>query len=159
MPHLHLSLQSGDDMILKRMKRRPSARRCHSRSAEQARRLRPDIVFGADLIAGFPTETEAMFANSLRLDRRLRINVFSMSFPFSPPRRHAGRAHAASRGPAIKERAARLAAKRASRAWRAICNRRSARTWNCSWSADGSGRTPGFAEVELEVDAAAWRIS
>src|SRR3546814_7662508 len=66
MPHLHLSLQAGDDMILKRMKRR------HSRPeavalCDDLRRLRPDIVFGADLIAGFPTETEAMFENSLRL--------------------------------------------------------------------------------------------
>src|SRR3546814_15092659 len=65
MPHLHLSLQAGDDMILKRMKRR------HSRAeavalCDDLRRLRPDIVFGADLIAGFPTETEAMFENSLR---------------------------------------------------------------------------------------------
>ncbi|MCA3556855.1 MAG: MiaB/RimO family radical SAM methylthiotransferase, partial [Rhodobacter sp.] len=64
MPHLHLSLQAGDDMILKRMKRR------HLRDdaiafCEKARRLRPDIVFGADIIAGFPTETEQMFENSL----------------------------------------------------------------------------------------------
>ena len=66
MPHLHLSLQAGDDLILKRMKRR------HSRAeavalCDDLRRLRPDIVFGADLIAGFPTETEAMFENSLKL--------------------------------------------------------------------------------------------
>jgi threonylcarbamoyladenosine tRNA methylthiotransferase MtaB len=66
MPHLHLSLQAGDDMILKRMKRR------HTRSdaiafCNQVRRLRPDVVFGADIIAGFPTETEAMFARSLDL--------------------------------------------------------------------------------------------
>jgi threonylcarbamoyladenosine tRNA methylthiotransferase MtaB len=66
MPHLHLSLQAGDDMILKRMKRR------HTRAdtiaiCERARALRPGIVFGADLIAGFPTETDAMFANGLEL--------------------------------------------------------------------------------------------
>jgi threonylcarbamoyladenosine tRNA methylthiotransferase MtaB len=66
MPHMHLSLQSGDDMILKRMKRR------HLRAdaiafCEEARRRRPEMVFGADVIAGFPTETEAMFANSLRM--------------------------------------------------------------------------------------------
>src|SRR6201999_2568189 len=66
MPHLHLSLQSGDDLILKRMKRR------HLRSdaiafCEQIRRLRPDTVFGADLIAGFPTETNDMFRRSLDL--------------------------------------------------------------------------------------------
>src|SRR5690606_22119405 len=62
MPHLHLSLQSGDDMILKRMKRRHL--RDHTIGfCEEVRRLRPDIVFGADIIAGFPTETEAMFGN------------------------------------------------------------------------------------------------
>ena len=61
MPHLHLSLQSGDDLILKRMKRR-HARRDAISFCERARRLRPDVVFGADIIAGFPTETEAMFA-------------------------------------------------------------------------------------------------
>ena len=63
MPHLHLSLQAGDDMILKRMKRRHS-RADAVRFCAEVRRLRPDIVFGADLIAGFPTETEAMFADS-----------------------------------------------------------------------------------------------
>ena len=82
MPHLHLSLQSGDDMILKRMKRR------HSRAdaiafCEQVRRLRPDIVFGADLIAGFPTETEAMFDNSLRVVDDCGL-TFLHVFPFSP---------------------------------------------------------------------------
>jgi threonylcarbamoyladenosine tRNA methylthiotransferase MtaB len=66
MPHLHLSMQSGDDLTLKRMKRR------HSRAGaiafcERARKLRPDIVFGADLIAGFPTETDEMFENSRRI--------------------------------------------------------------------------------------------
>jgi threonylcarbamoyladenosine tRNA methylthiotransferase MtaB len=66
MPHLHLSIQAGDDMVLKRMKRR------HSRAdaiaaCDKARNLRPGIAFGADLIAGFPTETDAMFANTLSL--------------------------------------------------------------------------------------------
>ena len=61
MPHLHLSLQAGDDMILKRMKRR-HLRADAIRFCEEVRRLRPDIVFGADIIAGFPTETEEMFA-------------------------------------------------------------------------------------------------
>ena len=64
MPHLHLSLQAGDDMILKRMKRRHTRAQAVAFAAE-ARRLRPDVVLGADLIAGFPTETEAMFANTL----------------------------------------------------------------------------------------------
>jgi threonylcarbamoyladenosine tRNA methylthiotransferase MtaB len=66
MPHLHLSLQAGDDMVLKRMKRR-HLRDDAIRFCEDARKLRPDMTFGADIIAGFPTETEAMFENSLRL--------------------------------------------------------------------------------------------
>ena len=66
MPHLHLSLQHGDDLILKRMKRR-HLRDDAIRFTEEARRLRPDLTFGADIIAGFPTETEAHFENSLKL--------------------------------------------------------------------------------------------
>ena len=82
MPHLHLSLQAGDDLILKRMKRRhrfaDAVRFC-----EEARRLRPDIVFGADLIAGFPTETDAMFARSLDLIDACGLTHLHV-FPFSP---------------------------------------------------------------------------
>jgi threonylcarbamoyladenosine tRNA methylthiotransferase MtaB len=82
MPHLHLSLQSGDDMILKRMKRR------HSRAEAVAlvarlKTARPEIAIGADIIAGFPTETEAMFENSLALIEDCDI-VFGHMFPFSP---------------------------------------------------------------------------
>ncbi len=81
MPHLHLSLQSGDDLTLKRMKRR------HARADSVAfcaamRRARPDLVFGADLIAGFPTETEAMFANSLSLVDECGL-TFLHVFPYS----------------------------------------------------------------------------
>jgi threonylcarbamoyladenosine tRNA methylthiotransferase MtaB len=81
MPHLHLSLQSGDDLILKRMKRR-HGRADALRFCAGLRRLRPEIVFGADLIAGFPTETEAMFQNTLALvgDCGLtHLHVFSFS--------------------------------------------------------------------------------
>lgn len=82
MPHLHLSLQAGDDMILKRMKRR------HSRAdaiafCRQVRRLRPDVSFGADLIAGFPTETDDMFARSLDLVAACDLSFLHV-FPFSP---------------------------------------------------------------------------
>ena len=82
MPHLHLSLQSGDDLILKRMKRR------HSRSeaidfCAQVRRLRPDIALGADIIAGFPTETEEMFARSQDLVEECDL-TFLHVFPYSP---------------------------------------------------------------------------
>jgi threonylcarbamoyladenosine tRNA methylthiotransferase MtaB len=81
MPHLHLSLQAGDDLILKRMKRR------HSRAdaiafCDALRRLRPDIVFGADIIAGFPTETEDMFENSLDLVEECGLTHLHV-FPFS----------------------------------------------------------------------------
>jgi threonylcarbamoyladenosine tRNA methylthiotransferase MtaB len=81
MPHLHLSLQSGDDLILKRMKRR-HARADSVRFCEEVRRVRPDMVFGADLIAGFPTETDAMFANSLGLIDDCGL-TFLHVFPFS----------------------------------------------------------------------------
>ncbi|MEM6491766.1 MAG: radical SAM protein, partial [Pseudomonadota bacterium] len=81
-PHLHLSLQSGDDMILKRMKRRHSRAQAVDFCAE-ARRLRPDIAFGADVIVGFPTETDAMFENSLRLLADCDLTHLHV-FPYSP---------------------------------------------------------------------------
>ena len=82
MPHLHLSLQAGDDMILKRMKRRHS--RAESiRVVERLKTARPDIAIGADLIAGFPTETDAMFRNTLALIDDCDI-VHSHIFPYSP---------------------------------------------------------------------------
>jgi len=81
MPHLHLSLQSGDDLILKRMKRR-HGRADAVRFCAELRRLRPDIVFGADVIAGFPTETEAMFQNTLALVEDCGLTHLHV-FPFS----------------------------------------------------------------------------
>ncbi|WP_425906418.1 tRNA (N(6)-L-threonylcarbamoyladenosine(37)-C(2))-methylthiotransferase MtaB [Nitrobacter sp. TKz-YC02] len=81
MPHLHLSLQSGDDMILKRMKRRHS-RRDAIEFCAQVRRLRPDVAFGADIIAGFPTETDDMFARSLDLVAECDL-TFLHVFPYS----------------------------------------------------------------------------
>lgn len=106
MPHLHLSLQSGDDMILKRMKRR------HSRQdaiafCDQVRRLRPDIVFGADIIAGFPTETDEMFSRSLDLVEECAL-TFLHVFPYSPrPGTPAARMPQVAGG-AIKARAKQL---------------------------------------------------
>ncbi|PNG26695.1 tRNA (N(6)-L-threonylcarbamoyladenosine(37)-C(2))-methylthiotransferase MtaB [Methylocella silvestris] len=81
-PHLHLSLQAGDDMILKRMKRR-HLRADAVRLCADLKRLRPDIVFGADLIAGFPTETDAMFENTARLIEDCGLAYLHV-FPFSP---------------------------------------------------------------------------
>jgi threonylcarbamoyladenosine tRNA methylthiotransferase MtaB len=108
MPHLHLSLQSGDDLILKRMKRR------HSRDdaidfCAQVRRLRPDIALGADIIAGFPTETEAMFERSQDLVEECDL-TFLHVFPYSPrPGTPAARMPQVAGG-VIKERAKRLRA-------------------------------------------------
>ncbi|WP_341989200.1 tRNA (N(6)-L-threonylcarbamoyladenosine(37)-C(2))-methylthiotransferase MtaB [Azorhizobium sp. AG788] len=82
MPHLHLSLQSGDDLILKRMKRRHSRAQAIALVGEM-RRLRPDLVLGADLIAGFPTETETMFRNSLAMVEACGLTYLHV-FPFSP---------------------------------------------------------------------------
>ena len=82
MPHLHLSLQAGDDMILKRMKRR-HMRADAIRIVERLKAARPDISIGADIIAGFPTEDEAMFENSLKLVEQCAI-VHGHIFPYSP---------------------------------------------------------------------------
>ncbi|MCT2539500.1 tRNA (N(6)-L-threonylcarbamoyladenosine(37)-C(2))-methylthiotransferase MtaB [Sedimentimonas flavescens] len=109
MPHLHLSLQAGDDMILKRMKRR-HLRDDAIRFCEESRRLRPGIVFGADIIAGFPTETEEMFENSLRLVDDCGL-TFLHVFPFSARKGTPAARMPRVAGPAIKERAARLRAK------------------------------------------------
>ncbi|MCQ0971039.1 tRNA (N(6)-L-threonylcarbamoyladenosine(37)-C(2))-methylthiotransferase MtaB [Paracoccus sp. TK19116] len=106
MPHLHLSLQAGDDMILKRMKRR-HLRDDAIRFCEDARRLRPAIVFGADIIAGFPTETEAMFQNSVRLVQDCGL-TFLHVFPYSARKGTPAARMPAVRGPAIRDRAARL---------------------------------------------------
>jgi threonylcarbamoyladenosine tRNA methylthiotransferase MtaB len=108
MPHLHLSLQSGDDLILKRMKRRHS--RAHAiEFCAQLRRLRPDIALGADIIAGFPTETEDMFARSQDLVQECDL-TFLHVFPYSPrPGTPAARMPQV-RGSEIRERAKRLRA-------------------------------------------------
>jgi threonylcarbamoyladenosine tRNA methylthiotransferase MtaB len=106
MPHLHLSLQAGDDLILKRMKRR------HLRAdaiafCRQVRRLRPDVVFGGDIIAGFPTETEGMFDRSLDLVEECGLTHLHV-FPFSPrPGTPAARMPQLAAG-IVKDRARRL---------------------------------------------------
>jgi threonylcarbamoyladenosine tRNA methylthiotransferase MtaB len=106
MPHLHLSLQSGDDLILKRMKRRHSRKHAIEFCA-QLRRLRPGIAFGADIIAGFPTETEAMFVRSQELVEECDL-TFLHVFPYSPrPGTPAARMPRVA-GEVIKDRAKRL---------------------------------------------------
>ena len=149
MPHLHLSLQAGDNMILKRMKRR-HAREDAIAFCEEARRLRPDMVFGADLIAGFPTETEAMFQQSLQLITDCDL-TFLHVFPFSPRKGTPAARMPQVAGPEIKSRAARLRA-----AGDAALDRHLAgqvgRAHLVLVEGPRLGRTEQFTEVSFAVD-------
>ena len=108
MPHFHLSAQSGDDLVLKRMKRRHS-RRDVIAFCETVRRLRPQAAFGADLIAGFPTESEAMFENTIRLVAEAGLSHLHV-FPFSARRGTPAARMPRVDGATIRSRAARLRA-------------------------------------------------
>jgi len=146
MPHLHLSLQAGDDLVLKRMKRRHS-RADAVRLTSEFRRLRPDIVFGADLIAGFPTETEAMFDNTLRLVEDCGLTWLHV-FPFSPrPGTPAARMPQVGRATA-KERAQRLRA-RGEAARAAYLASQVGRNLDVLIEEPTKARTPGFAPVRI----------
>ena len=149
MPHLHLSLQSGDDLILKRMKRRHSRQHAIEFCA-QVKRLRPDIALGADIIAGFPTETEAMFKRSLDLVDECDL-TFLHVFPYSPrPLAPAARMPQVVGG-TIKERAKRLRA-----AGEAALRKRLARevgaTRNVLIESATQGRTEHYLPVAITGD-------
>ncbi|PYE88968.1 tRNA (N(6)-L-threonylcarbamoyladenosine(37)-C(2))-methylthiotransferase MtaB [Phyllobacterium leguminum] len=147
MPHLHLSLQSGDDMILKRMKRR-HLRDDSIRFCETVRQIRPDIVFGADIIAGFPTETEEMFENSLRIVEECGLTHLHV-FPFSPREgTPAARMPQVARQ-TVKERAARLRAE-ADRAYTAHLAKLDGTVQRILVEREGLGRTEGFTLVALD---------
>jgi threonylcarbamoyladenosine tRNA methylthiotransferase MtaB len=155
MPHLHLSLQAGDDLILKRMKRR------HLRAdaiafCREVRRLRPDVVFGADLIAGFPTETEEMFARSLDLVAQCEL-VHLHVFPFSPrPGTPAARMPQVDRA-LIKERAHRLR-ERGEAALRAHLQAQVGSRQRVLAEQGTSARTEQFTRVRLAKPMASGRI-
>ena len=146
MPHFHLSLQAGDDMVLKRMKRRHS-RADGVRTVERIKAVRPDVTIGADLIAGFPTETEDMALNSLKLLDDCDI-IAAHVFPFSPrPDTPAARMPQVERE-IVKARASRLrdaAAKRRSR-W---LERLVGTTPRILVEGDGIGHTDNFAPVAI----------
>jgi len=146
MPHLHLSLQSGDDMILKRMKRR-HLRDDAIRFCDDVRVQRPDIVFGADLIAGFPTETEAMHAQSLALLEECGLTWLHI-FPFSPRKGTPAAKMPPVDGGAIKARAAELRAAGAARRTAYLASRIGQRERVLVERYD-MGRTEGFAEVRF----------
>ncbi|MEO0929693.1 MAG: tRNA (N(6)-L-threonylcarbamoyladenosine(37)-C(2))-methylthiotransferase MtaB [Pseudomonadota bacterium] len=144
MPHLHLSLQHGDDLILKRMKRR-HLRDDAIRFCEEARSLRPDMTFGADIIAGFPTETEAMFANALALVDDCHLTWLHV-FPYSPrPGTPAARMPQVD-GRVIKDRAARLRTAGQTRV-AAHLNAQLGKTHQVLMENPRMGRTTQFAEV------------
>jgi threonylcarbamoyladenosine tRNA methylthiotransferase MtaB len=149
MPHLHLSLQAGDDMILKRMKRR-HLRDDAIRFCEDVRRLRPEMVFGADIIAGFPTETEAMFRQSLQLVDACGL-TFLHVFPFSVrPGTPAARMPQVD-GATIRARAARLRAA-GDAALAAHLSAQIGRRHNVLMEAPRMGRTEQFTPVRFAAD-------
>ncbi|MHA7876966.1 tRNA (N(6)-L-threonylcarbamoyladenosine(37)-C(2))-methylthiotransferase MtaB [Roseivivax sp.] len=148
MPHLHLSLQHGDDLILKRMKRR-HLRDDAIRFAEEARRLRPEMTFGADIIAGFPTETEAQFENSLKLVEDCALTWLHV-FPYSPrPGTPAARMPQVD-GTAIKDRAKRLRAAGTEAVARHL-EGSAGRAHHILMEAPDMGRTEQFAEVRFST--------
>jgi threonylcarbamoyladenosine tRNA methylthiotransferase MtaB len=146
-PYLHLSLQSGDDMILKRMKRRHSRAQALDLVAA-VRAARPDVAFGADLIAGFPTETDAMFDNTLRLVEDAGL-AFVHVFPFSPrPGTPAAKMPQLDRG-LIKARAERLRGA-ADRALAAHLERQVSRIVYGLIEKPGVARAEDFTELRIE---------
>ena len=151
MPHLHLSVQAGDDLILKRMKRR------HLRSdalaaARRARELRPDIALGADMIAGFPTEDEAMFARSVAFIEEAALDYLHV-FPFSArPGTPAARMPQVP-GNVVKERAAKLRAAGAAASARALAARVGSLA-QVLIEKDGFGHSEHYAPVRFGGTAA-----
>jgi len=155
MPHFHLSLQAGDDMILKRMKRR------HLRSqsisfCDDVRRHRPDAVFGADLIAGFPTETEEMFENSLRLIDDCGLTYLHV-FPFSPRPGTPAARMPQLQGTVIKERA-RLLRDHGNRRLSTFFEREVGKRRHVLAETETGGRTQHFAPVRFAVPVQAGSI-
>ena len=156
MPYLHLSLQAGDDMILKRMKRR------HNRTdalklVADVRAVRPDVAFGADLIAGFPTETDEMFENTLRLVEEAGLSFLHV-FPFSPrPGTPAARMPQLQR-PVIKARAARLRAAGDAALLRHL-DRQVGRTLLGLVERPGVARAEDFTEIAFEGEASVGSVA
>jgi len=149
MPHLHLSLQAGHDLTLKRMKRR-HLRDDAIRFCEEARRLRPDLTFGADLIAGFPTETAEMFDGTLRLVEDCGLTWLHV-FPFSPRKGTPAAKMPPVPGPLIRERAARLRAAGEEAARRHL-DAQAGRRHKVLMESPAMGRTEQFAEVLFPAD-------
>ena len=148
MPHLHLSLQHGDDLILKRMKRR-HLRDDAIQFCEEARRLRPDMTYGADIIAGFPTETDAHFENSLKLVEDCGLTWLHV-FPYSPRQGTPAARMPQVNGRLIKDRAARLRAAGETAVAHHLTEQ-IGKTHHILMENPNMGRTEQFTEVNFEV--------
>jgi threonylcarbamoyladenosine tRNA methylthiotransferase MtaB len=148
MPHLHLSLQSGDDMILKRMKRR-HLRDDSIRFCEDVRKLRPDMVFGADIIAGFPTETDEMFASSERIVAECGLTHLHV-FPFSPREGTPAARMPQVKREIVKERAQRLRSA-GEAAYRRHLDSLAGTAQQVLVEREGLGRTEGFTLTRLDT--------
>ena len=149
MPHLHLSLQYGDDLILKRMKRR-HLRDDAIRFCEEARKVRPDMTYGADIIAGFPTETDAMFENSLKLVDDCDLTWLHV-FPYSPRPGTPAAKMPQVQGSAIKARAAKLRAAGEAQVTKHL-TAQVGRAHHILMENPRMGRTEQFAEVVFDTD-------
>ncbi len=150
MPHLHLSLQAGDDMILKRMKRRHNTSKAVEFCA-MIRELRPDMVFGADIIAGFPTESDLMFENSLRHVDDCGLTYLHV-FPFSAREGTPAARMPQMNGSVVKQRAARLRAKGAQRLQQYLISQQG-QIFEVLVERELIGRTPQFTEIRLDQPA------
>jgi threonylcarbamoyladenosine tRNA methylthiotransferase MtaB len=155
MPHLHLSLQAGDDMILKRMKRRHTRQQAID-FCQKLKAQRPDITFGADIIAGFPTETEDMFAQSEKLVEQCEL-VWLHVFPYSQRPDTPAQRMPQVPGDIIKQRAARLraAGDRQRQLW---LDAQIGQTVNVLVEKPGSGRSETFARVTCNARHATGEI-
>ena len=147
MPHFHLSLQSGDNMILKRMKRR------HLRDdailfCKTVRKIRPEITFGADIIAGFPTETDDMFENSMQLVKQCDLTWLHI-FPYSPRQGTPASRMPQVNGAKIKERAKLLRSLGATQVSKYL-NSQIGKYHNILMESESMGRTEQFAEVDFQ---------
>lgn len=150
MPHLHLSLQAADDIVLKRMKRRHTRAQAAA-MVERARRARPDVVFGADLIAGFPTETDDMFAHTLDAVEDMGLTYLHV-FPFSARSGTPAARMPQVPGP-VKRRRAAMLRDAGDRAQRRFFESRIGSTTEVLVERGRDGRCPHHAPVSLDFDA------
>lgn len=150
MPYLHLSVQSGDDLILKRMKRRHNRQQVLDFCAK-ARQIRPEITFGCDIIAGFPTETDEMFENSVRLIEQAQI-IFTHIFPYSKREGTPAAKMPQVNGTIIKERA-KILREAGQKELHKLLKKQIGKTISVIVEKDGIGKSENFLDVKISDEA------